>query len=64
MENLSFDIGNRKRTNLSPHPACPTCGYDMTVITVAPAFLREGCKDISYVCEKCGTQMQGRVQSG
>ncbi len=52
------------RASPSPHPACPTCGYDMTVITAAPAFLREGCEDISYACENCGTQMQGRVKLG
>ena len=51
------------RTSPSPNPACPTCDYDMTVITIAPAFLREGCEDISYACEKCGTQIQRRVKS-
>jgi len=33
------------------------------VVTIAPAFLREGCKDISYACEKCGTQTERRVKS-
>ena len=45
MANLSFDIGNRKQANLSPYPTCPTCGYDMMVITVAPAaFLEKAMK--------------------
>jgi DNA-directed RNA polymerase subunit RPC12/RpoP len=45
-------------TSPSPYAACPSCGYDMTVITVRPTFLREGCEDINYACTKCGTQSQ------
>jgi transcription elongation factor Elf1 len=46
-----------------PYAACPACGHDMIVTSVAPAFLREGCEDINYTCKKCDAQIQRRVKS-
>jgi len=51
------------RTNPSPYAACPSCGYDMIVTSVAPSFLREGYEDIRYTCKKCGAQTQRKVKS-
>jgi DNA-directed RNA polymerase subunit RPC12/RpoP len=46
-----------------PYAACPACGHDMTATSVVPAFLREGCEDINYICKRCDAQMQRRVKS-
>jgi DNA-directed RNA polymerase subunit RPC12/RpoP len=51
------------RTSPSLYAACPSCGYDMTVTSAIPTFLREGCEDIAYTCKKCGTQIQRTVKS-
>jgi len=48
----------------TPPPASwPSCGFDMTVITVTPTFRRDDCQDVNYRCEKCGTQMHRQVMS-
>jgi hypothetical protein len=46
-----------------PYAACPACGHDMVAISVAPAFLREGCEDINYTCKRCYAQIRRRVKS-
>ncbi|HLN11088.1 MAG TPA: hypothetical protein VK281_19315 [Xanthobacteraceae bacterium] len=47
----------------SQYAACPSCGYDMTVITVTPTFLRDDYEDVNYECEKCRTQIHRQVKS-
>jgi DNA-directed RNA polymerase subunit RPC12/RpoP len=56
--------GELARMSPPRYAACPSCGYDMIVTSVAPVFLREGCEDINYTCEKCGTQLRRTVKSG
>jgi hypothetical protein len=51
------------RTRPPPDTACPSCGYDMSVTAVSPAFLRDGWDDVTYTCAKCGTQIRRKVRS-
>jgi len=59
-----FNAGIPRNSRTTPPPAtCPSCGYDMTVINVTPTFRRDDCEDVSYKCEKCGTQMHRQIRS-